>query len=74
LDTLTHKKGNVSLIELNFNPTARHGYTGWEQTLRKSKGIKFSKKVKLTLHQVQAWLGDTIYDSKPAYKNQVLYT
>jgi hypothetical protein len=23
---------------------------------------------KLTLHQVQAWLEGTVYDSKPAYK------
>jgi hypothetical protein len=28
-----------------------------------------SEKSQLTLHQVQAWLEGTVYDSKPAYMN-----
>jgi len=37
--------------------------------LCESKHCRIFKESQLTLNQAQAWLGDTIYDSKPAYKN-----
>jgi len=33
------------------------------------KHYKNFKESQLTLNQAQAWLGDIVYDSKPAYKN-----
>lgn len=55
-------------MELNFNPMSKNAFTGCETSMSWKFLTKqiISKESQLTLHQVQAWLEGTVFDSKPA--------